>query len=96
MRDGRAEQPERAHLAQDFAVEMLVEIGLGDARLELGLGIALGGIADHPLLVAELVVEAERIFPIERQNPWLAHVVTPLFAERVGRPFNEEGRARLP
>ena len=75
--DGRAEQAQLAHFAQDRAVEILVHIGLGDARLELFLGIALGGVADHPLLVAELVVEVERIGPVERKDCRLAHVFCP-------------------
>ena len=73
VRDGRAEQAELAHLIEDRAVEMLFEISLGDARLELGLGVALGGVADHPLFVAELVFEVERIRPVERKDGRLAH-----------------------
>ena len=75
VRDGRAEQAEPAHLAQDLAVEILVEIGFGDARLELVLGIGFGGVADHPLFVGQLVVEVERIGPVERQDGRLAHVI---------------------
>ena len=76
VRDGRAEQAELAHLAHDLAVETLVEIGAGDARLELVLRIALGGVADQPLLVAQLVIEIERILPVERQDCGLAHGVS--------------------
>jgi len=75
--DGSAEQAEPTHFAQDLAIEMLIEIGFRDARLKLVLSISFSGVADHSLFVAELPIEAERIFPIERQNPWLAHVVTP-------------------
>ena len=74
MRDGRAEQAELAHLAHDLAVEILVEIGLGDARLQLLLRIGFRRVADHALLVGELVVEVERIGPVERQDGRLAHV----------------------
>ena len=77
MRDGRAEQAELAHLAQDLAVEMLVEIGGGDARLQLLLRIALGRVADEPLLVGQLMVEIERIRPVERKDGRLAHVKCP-------------------
>ena len=52
---------------------MLFHIGVGDARLEFGLGVALGGVADHPLFVAELVLEVERIRPVERKDGRLAH-----------------------
>ena len=74
VRDGRAEQAEAAHFAQDLAVEILVEIGFGDARLELVLGIGFGGVADHPLFVGQLVIEVERIGPVERQDGRLAHL----------------------
>ena len=52
---------------------MLVEIGLGDARLEAVLGIGLGGVADHPFLVGQLVVEVERVGPVERQDGRFSH-----------------------
>ena len=68
MRDGRAEQAELAHLAHDLAVEPLVEIGGGHARLQLLLRIALGRVADEPLLVGQLVIEVERVLPVERQE----------------------------
>ena len=55
------------------AVEMLVHVRVGNARLELGLGVALGGVADHPLFVAKLVLEVERIRPVERKDGRLAH-----------------------
>jgi hypothetical protein len=62
---GRAEQAELAHLAHDLAVEILVEIGFGDARLQPLLRIAFGRVADEPLLVGKLRVERERIRPVE-------------------------------
>ena len=74
--------PELAQLGHDLAVEALVEIGAGDARQELVLRIALGGVADEPLLVAQLVIEIERVLPVERQNLGLAHgVAAPLIKE---------------
>ena len=69
-------QAERAHLAQDFAVEILVEIGFRDARLELFLGIGLRRVADHPLFVGQLVLKVERIGPVERQDLGLAHLIS--------------------
>ena len=77
VRDGRAEQPELAHLAHDLAVEALVEIGRGDARLQLLLRIAFGRVADEPLLVGQLMIEIERIRPVERQDCRLAHCECP-------------------
>jgi hypothetical protein len=74
-RDGRAQQAKRAHFAHDLTVEILVEIGFGDARLELFLGVGFGGVADHPLFVGQLMVEVERIGPIERQDGRLAHLL---------------------
>ena len=76
-RDGRAEQPELAELAHDLAVEALVEIGRGHPRLQLLLRIALGRVADEPLLVGQLVIEIERILPVERQDGWLGHGLVP-------------------
>ena len=38
------------------------------------LGVALGGVADHPLFVAQLLVEGERVFPVEWLDPRLAHL----------------------
>ena len=78
MRDGRPEHPERAHLGQDLTVEALVEIGRGNPRLQLLLRVALGGVADQPLLVGQLMIEIERVLPIERQDGRLAHVCSPL------------------
>ena len=51
VRNGRAEEAELAHLGHDLAVEPLVEIGGGHARLQLRLRIALGRVADDPLLI---------------------------------------------
>ena len=68
---------ELAKLGHDLAVEALVEIGAGDAGQELVLGIALGGVADEPLLVAQLMVEIERVLPVEWQDFGLAHACVP-------------------
>ena len=67
-RDRRAEQPQGAHLAHDLAVEPFLEIGRRHARLELLLGISLGGVADEPLLIGQLVVEIEGILPVELED----------------------------
>jgi hypothetical protein len=48
------------------AVGGLVEIGIVDAGREFGLGKACGGIADHPLFVAQLVFDEKGIVPVKR------------------------------
>jgi 3'-phosphoadenosine 5'-phosphosulfate sulfotransferase (PAPS reductase)/FAD synthetase len=73
--DRRAEQPQRAHLAHDLAVEPFLHISGGHARLQLLLGIALRRVADEPLLVGQLVIEIERVLPVERQDCRLTHGV---------------------
>src|SRR4029079_6804650 len=77
VRDRRSKETELAHLAQDRAIEILLEIGAGDARLQLLLRISLSRIADEALLVAQLMVEVERIRPVERKDGRLAHVICP-------------------
>ena len=49
FRDGDAEQPLRAHLAEDLRIGMLLRERLAHARLELLLGIGAGGVADGSL-----------------------------------------------
>ena len=71
VRDRCAEQSELAHLAHDLAVEPLFEIGRRDPRLQLLLRIAFRGVADEALLVGQLMIEIERILPVERQDGWL-------------------------
>ena len=63
---GGAQQAERAHLVHDLAVELLVPVGLQHARHQLVLAVVARGVADRDLLLAELVVEEERILPVER------------------------------
>ncbi len=67
-RDGRAEQAQGAHFAENAAIEIFVEIRLGDARQELVPGVGRGGVANHPLLVAELRVQTERVGPVETRR----------------------------
>ena len=66
--DGRAEQAELAHLRHDRAVEALVPIGLEYARHQLFLAVGAGGVAQHALVLRELVVEEKRILPIEARR----------------------------
>src|SRR6185369_5724347 len=94
--NGRAEQPECAHLAHDLAVEALVEIGRGHPRQELLLRVAFGGVADQPLLVVELVIEIERVRPVERKDGRLAHGVAAPKLSRKRPPLPLCGAARHP
>ena len=63
---GRAQQAERAELVHDLAVELLVPVGLQHARHQLVLAVVAGRVADRDLLLGELVVEEERVLPVER------------------------------
>src|SRR4029453_3136846 len=66
LRPGRAEEPERAHLAHDGGVEALLAVVEQHAGKELVLRIAARGRAHHALLLGELAFEIERVLPVER------------------------------
>jgi hypothetical protein len=66
--DRAAEQAQCAHLAHDLAVEGLVARGHQHAGLELFLAVGPGGVAHGALVVAQLVVQAEGVFPVEFQG----------------------------
>src|SRR5205814_9087781 len=57
---------ERAHLVHDLAIELLVPVGLDDARHQFVLAVVARSIADRDLLLGELIVEEERVLPVER------------------------------
>ena len=78
-RNGRAKQAEFAHFGENGAVEILFEISVRDARLQLVLGVGLRGVADEPFLVGQLMVQIERIRPVEGQEFWLGHLLSPRF-----------------
>ena len=65
FRQRDADQAEFAHLVEDVAIDLLFQIGLGDARQQLVLRIGARGVADHALVFGELLVEHERIVPLE-------------------------------
>src|SRR3954469_16375762 len=94
-RDGGAEEPELAHLTHDLAVEALVEISRRHPRLQLLLRIAFRGVADEALLVRELMIEIERILPVERQDGWFGHCGIPAVNEVAG-PLAVASRTRHP
>jgi hypothetical protein len=50
---------------EDVAIDLLLQIGLVDARQQLVLRIGARGVADHALVFGELLVEHERIVPLE-------------------------------
>lgn len=62
---GHTEQAEVAHLAEDRRVRRLLAVSFGHARLQLFLGIGARRVADHPLVFAQLILEEERIVPLE-------------------------------
>ena len=51
----RAEEPQLAHLVHDLPMEFLVAIRFDDSRHELVLAVGARTIANHPLVVAQLV-----------------------------------------
>lgn len=59
--DGRAQQADLAHLAEDRHVGALVAEDLGHARRDL----ALRGVAHHPFVGGELLVEQQRVIPMK-------------------------------
>ena len=65
FRERNSDQAELTHLMEDIAIDLLLQIGLGDARRELVLRIGARGVADHALVFGELLVEHERIVPLE-------------------------------
>jgi hypothetical protein len=66
--DRRAEQAQFAHFAEYRRVGALVAERLRDARRELVLRVRARGIAHHPLLFGQLLVEQQRIVPMKSCN----------------------------
>ena len=50
---------------KDVAIDLFFQISLGDARQQLVLRVGARGIAHHALVFGELLVEHERIVPLE-------------------------------
>jgi len=65
FRQRDADQAELAHLVEDLAIGLFLEVSLGDARQELVLRIGARGVADHALIFGELLIKHERIVPLE-------------------------------
>lgn len=64
-RQGRAQQAERAHLAEDRPSGVRVAAGRAHTRHQPVLRITLRRIAHHALVFGELGVEAQRVVPLE-------------------------------
>src|SRR5262249_19244386 len=63
--DGGAQEAEFAQLVHDLAVELLMPVGFQHPGHELVLGVVARGVAHHALLFRELILEQERVFPME-------------------------------
>ena len=63
--DGRAQQAQLAHLAEDGRVGGLVAEGQLHARQQLFLAVGAGGVLHLALVVGELGAEVEGVFPAE-------------------------------
>ena len=65
LRDGRAEQAERAHLGQQLLVDPLLAPGEPHPRHQLVLGERPRAVAHHALFLGQVAVEIERVLPVE-------------------------------
>jgi hypothetical protein len=65
LRDGDAQEPGLAHLAEDAGVGGLLVVGLLDAGGEAAFRELPGGVAEHPFVLGQLVLQAEGIGPVE-------------------------------
>src|SRR5579883_1210495 len=63
--DRRAEKTERAHFADDVAIEIFAAVGVADARHQFLLGIGAGAVAHHSFFFAELFFEQQRVGPVK-------------------------------
>ena len=62
---GRAQEAQRAHLGHDLPVEALVAVGLEHPGHQLLLAVGPGGVADEVLVLAQLLVQQQRVLPGE-------------------------------
>ncbi|MCY1436521.1 hypothetical protein D9M71_526500 [compost metagenome] len=65
FRDGGAEQAGLAHLAEDRRVGLFMAEGFEDARGQLVGGELLGAVTHHALFFGELLVQQQRVDPVE-------------------------------
>ena len=64
-RDGGAQQAQLTHLAEDGRVGLLVAKGQRHAGQQLALRVVARGVLDHALFLRELVVQQQRVGPVE-------------------------------
>jgi hypothetical protein len=65
LRNGDAEQPGPAHLAEDLRVGLFLKISGFDPGCEPVRRKGGGGIADHALVLGQLILDQERVVPGE-------------------------------
>ena len=65
LRQRRAEQTQRPHLAEDRGVALFVAKRLRHARHQLVLRVRARRFAHHPLVFAQLLIEQQRVGPVE-------------------------------
>ena len=87
--DRRAQQAERAHLAEDRAIERLVAVRGHDARQELLLAVGPRRLADELLVLREAPADVERVARVEGHEAVLRRG-----REVEGRVLLGAGRAR--
>jgi hypothetical protein len=61
----RAEEAHLAHFVHDLAMEFFVPVGLQHAGHQFFLAVGAGRIAHHALVAGQLIVEEQRVFPLE-------------------------------
>ena len=74
FRHGNAQHPGLPHQREEFGRARLFTERVDHAWLELALREGVRGLADHPLVLGQLVVEAERIGGIEGDHGWRARL----------------------
>ena len=72
---GDAKQPGGPHLGEDRRVGRLIEIGVLHAGCELVGGKGGRRVADHSLVFFELIVQQERVFPLETLSFRVGHLI---------------------
>ncbi|MNM83137.1 hypothetical protein D3C81_951850 [compost metagenome] len=65
LRDGRAEQADFAHFAEDRRIGLLMTEGFQHARGQLVLGELIRAVTHHALFFSELLVEQQWVDPVE-------------------------------
>jgi hypothetical protein len=63
--DRRAEKAQFAHLVHDLAIETLLAVRGQDAREQLFLAVGAGAVAHQALVLAEFLLEQQRVGPVE-------------------------------